>query len=296
MNYKDSQGYSLIELMVALLLGLLVSGAALQLYLTSQVSLGTQSAASQAQDKGRFAMDQMLADLRRAGETPSNSQYITSQAVGLPSEVATTMNTSWPTSLTIPPDTDPITGSNAFAVTYYADPTVATPTDCNGFPTTITAGVSQITNIYFVAKASSYTTANPIMSLWCEGNGTVPTGISPSQELLKGINVMRVLYGADNLVDGVLSPSIWISDPNSLNTVGPPAVQIPVVGARVAILVQSDNSMVNLPTQATSIQVLNCVVPTNCATTVNLADGFLRRLFVGSTLLRNNLNPGNTSW
>lgn len=295
MNHFSVKGYSLIELMVALLLGLLVSGAALQLYLTSQVSLGTQSAASQAQDKGRFAMDQILADLRRAGESPSDNAPISSQAVGLPSEVVIA-NTSWPASLTVPPDTDPVTGSNAFAVTYYSDPTLATPTDCNGFPTTITAGVSQVTNIYFVAKASSYTTAHPIMSLWCEGNGTVPTGISPSQELLKGINVMRVLYGVDNVVDGVLSPSRWISDPNSLNLVGPPVVQIPVVGARVAILVQSDNTMVNLPTQATSIQVLNCVVPSTCATSVNLSDGYLRRLFVGSTLLRNSLNPGNTTW
>ncbi len=297
------EGYTLIELVIAMFLGLMVSGAALQLYLSSQQSTGTQGAAAQTQDQGRNMISLLIADLRRAGETPSNSTGITSQTVGLPSEVVTG-NSNWPTTLPTPADADTVTGSNALAITYYLDATLATPTDCNGFATTVSNGLSLVINVYYVDKSVIYTSSNPVMSLWCIGNGQG----SKAQELLRGVNLMRVLYGLDNNVDGVLAPSVWVSDPNSLNATLP--YQLPVVGARVGLLVQSATVQTVQPTsKATTstnpsmatatqaLQVLNCSVPsTGCGSTVNLADGRLRRLFVGTTLLRNNLNPATQNW
>ncbi len=288
------KGYTLVELMVAMFLGLLVSIAALQLFISSRQTAGSQRAASQTQDQGQMILNTLVSDLRSAGESPSNLQGVNTQSVGLPSEVVVG-NSSWPSSLATPPDSDSFSGSNSVAVTYLVDATQQTPTDCNGYPETVNNGVSQILNVYYVAKSASYTASNPVLSLWCLGNGTGST----AQELAQGVDVMRVLYGVDNTIDGTLAPTQWVSDPNSLNaSLG---YQAPVVAVRIALLMQSSQKQTTQPSKAssstgTSIQVLNCVVPTTCATTVQLTDGYLRRLFVGTTLLRNNLFPAGTQW
>lgn len=59
-------GFTLIELMVALILGLLISAAALQIFYTSSVNSNRQKAGSQLQDNAVFGIDGFSKHLRRA--------------------------------------------------------------------------------------------------------------------------------------------------------------------------------------------------------------------------------------
>lgn len=62
----SENGFTLIELMVALILGLLISAAALQIFYTSSVNNNRQKAGSQLQDNAVFGIEDFNKHLRRA--------------------------------------------------------------------------------------------------------------------------------------------------------------------------------------------------------------------------------------
>lgn len=63
---KKHEGFTLVELMIALVLGLLISAAALQVFYTSSVNSRRQEASSQIQDNAIFGFSQIQQHLRRA--------------------------------------------------------------------------------------------------------------------------------------------------------------------------------------------------------------------------------------
>lgn len=63
--FKRDNGFTLVELMIALVLGLLISAAALQVFYTSSVNSRRQEASSQIQDNAIFGFSQMQQHLRR---------------------------------------------------------------------------------------------------------------------------------------------------------------------------------------------------------------------------------------
>jgi type IV pilus assembly protein PilW len=60
-------GVSLVELMVTIVVALLLLAGLIQVYLSSKQSYNAQEQLARMQESGRFAMDQITADLRRAG-------------------------------------------------------------------------------------------------------------------------------------------------------------------------------------------------------------------------------------
>ena len=62
---KHERGFTLIELMISLVLGLLISAAALQIFYTSSVNSRRQEASSQIQDNSIFGFSQIQQHLRR---------------------------------------------------------------------------------------------------------------------------------------------------------------------------------------------------------------------------------------
>lgn len=65
--FRRQRGLTLLELMVALVLGLLVSGGIVALFSATSQTNRVQAALSRVQENGRFAMGRMEADLRMAG-------------------------------------------------------------------------------------------------------------------------------------------------------------------------------------------------------------------------------------
>lgn len=64
---KADTGFTLVEVMVALLIGAILSGAAISVLVTSKRSYEIQDDLARLQENARFAMDQMMRDLRMAG-------------------------------------------------------------------------------------------------------------------------------------------------------------------------------------------------------------------------------------
>ena len=60
-------GVSLIELMITIVVALLLLAGLIQVYLSSKQSYNAQEQLARMQESGRFGMDQITADLRRAG-------------------------------------------------------------------------------------------------------------------------------------------------------------------------------------------------------------------------------------
>ena len=60
----NQKGFTLIELMISLTLGLIISAAAILLFLTGQKSLSMQQGTSDLQDNANFGLNYITKDLR----------------------------------------------------------------------------------------------------------------------------------------------------------------------------------------------------------------------------------------
>jgi len=67
MQRKTHQGFGLVELMIALFLGLLVSSAALELFMTHRKVYNLQQTIASVQERGRYAIAFLSDDLKMAG-------------------------------------------------------------------------------------------------------------------------------------------------------------------------------------------------------------------------------------
>lgn len=76
MNYsnKKQTGLSLIEIQVALVIGLLLTAGAIQLFIGNQTTYRTEAALAQMQQVGRFALETMAKEIRMAGFTGCTSR------------------------------------------------------------------------------------------------------------------------------------------------------------------------------------------------------------------------------
>jgi|YelNatPaOPRAMG01_1025707.scaffolds.fasta_scaffold03263_11 type IV pilus assembly protein PilW len=75
-------GLTLIELMVAMLLGLVVVGAVVSVLLTSRQSYTTTNGLSQLQDNARIAFELMARDIRQAGSSPCGNTAVNDMLAG----------------------------------------------------------------------------------------------------------------------------------------------------------------------------------------------------------------------
>ena len=66
-SFRRGQGFSLIELMVALLLGVFLIGAVILTYLSSRSAAADAEQISRMQENARFAVEYIIRDLRNAG-------------------------------------------------------------------------------------------------------------------------------------------------------------------------------------------------------------------------------------
>lgn len=64
---RASRGLSMVELLVALALGLIITAAVLQMFLASKTTYRMQEALARIQENGRFAIGQLANDIRMAG-------------------------------------------------------------------------------------------------------------------------------------------------------------------------------------------------------------------------------------
>jgi type IV pilus assembly protein PilW len=69
-------GFSLVELMIALVLGLVVIGAAVSIFLSNQQTFRTTENLARLQENARFAFESMAREVREAGGTPCGTKPV----------------------------------------------------------------------------------------------------------------------------------------------------------------------------------------------------------------------------
>lgn len=271
---NTQSGLSLIELMVGISLGLMVTVSLGYILMGSRSSFQTQDASARMQEAGRMALDNILRDLRYAGRTSI-----------IP--VTQDLRVEWDSSVLPLEGTDGASGApDTLTIRYQIDDvgcerTAATDSDCrsrapdcngdNGTTSSLytTRGVISGTessgdpfNYYTVENTYSVSDS----SLRCLGNGGGGT-----QPFVDNVEDFQVTYGLD--LDGDSAPNRYISAP-ATNT-----EWNQVVTVRVCILIRSDSGATKAA-QAYS----------NCAgtnTTPAATDTRLRRTFTSVVNLRN---------
>ncbi|MCD2449273.1 PilW family protein [Methylicorpusculum oleiharenae] len=164
---------TLIEIMIALLIGAFLLGGILQIFINTKQTYRMQEGLSRLQENGRFAMDFLARDIRMAGYWGCLSPISPNVDIA-----GTNDNTASGDS--IDDGTDTITLKGAF---------VQIPTGACG-------GSVDTTATYYTHASSSIT--------YKINNGTLQQDTNgENNELIEGIENMQILYGEDTDADGV---------------------------------------------------------------------------------------------
>lgn len=91
-NSRNQQGLTLVEIMVAMTLGVFITAGILQLFISSRQTYRSQEALSRLQENGRFAIDFMARDIRMAGFRGCASGSSNDNAMNIDLNVATPSN------------------------------------------------------------------------------------------------------------------------------------------------------------------------------------------------------------
>lgn len=261
MTYRTAgRGFSLIEMMVALVLGSLVIAAATRLFLTNQQAFALQQSQAEAQEAGRFALEYMLGDIRRLGTKADayvDSTLAFPAALGLPWNNAQNDVTTGGRGGMDGGGTDRL-------VVFYYDTDSPNPVDCEGNSVLAGAPPRLVINTYYLDDYSDATGGK----LYCDGNGD---GNATGTEIVSGVDSFQVLYGVSSAVD---KPKQYVTSNNIAGR--------NVLAVRVALLMRSSNRIEGIVPGST-YQVLDKAV----ASTDPADDLRLRRLFVGTAFIRN---------
>lgn len=164
---KNQSGLSLVELLIAMALGLILTLGALQMMLSSQSLYRTTDSLSRIQESGRFALDFLAKDIRMAGYNSLNLVSLYDEACG-----------------TFTSCTDDGGGSTSDRIGIMLQPSQAV--DCIG--NTLTDSV--VVNVYYLQAVAG------VSSLYCRGyNPTTSSWLGAEQPLIDGVENMQILYG-----------------------------------------------------------------------------------------------------
>lgn len=222
-SYKSSDkqsGFSIVELMIVSLLGIIISGIIFRIMISTNNTMGITEAQNQATDSGRFALQYISRFTRDAGYF----EHEQNQApLYFDETVADIFNKN----------SDTANGDTFVTV---SDPDSSNQRACNNTTSDI-ADSDIILNIFTVKNNA----------LWCKGyNLTQAKNIGDNQEIVKGIDTLHILYGisADNAGSGERATNRFVSA-DALSD----ADKMNISAVRIAILASSiDESSKSLTT------------------------------------------------
>ncbi|MBF5055584.1 hypothetical protein Y5W_00878 [Alcanivorax sp. 521-1] len=191
-------GFSLVELMVAMVLGLLITAAAVSLFSTNQRTFALQQAMSESQEQGQLALRFIGQDLQLTGY--------------MDDEVAATdfMGVHRTTFQGVPSSADSANGTNdRLTISHHGR------ADCTGSSLT-PAAMTEVVNTYWVDDDGN---------LKCQGNLSTDDVI-----LLQDVRSFQVLYGIDQEIDALAFASRYVK-PDSIG-------DHEVVAVKVAVLLE----------------------------------------------------------
>lgn len=206
-------GLTLIEMMVAVTIGLLLMVGIAQVYLSSMQTQRTQNDATMLNESARFAFDLLSRELRKAGfrnKWLPNSSGVSEfcptegpapQSAYIGVNDATSISTS---SADLSGTAIAISNrSDVLKVRFYGEANTGTEaiTDCHGYPV---AANQLVQDTLYVAPDPAN---NNEPTLWCHTDNPAPSNATHpgALPLVAGIESLQLLYGEDTDSDGVIN-------------------------------------------------------------------------------------------
>lgn len=190
-----SHGYTLLELMIAMSLGLILTGGAIQILISNKQTFAMTDAIGSTEEGGRFSMHFLTKDIRMAGyssyaQTNESIPFYTYDPAGTPAELfCANASDEWCTK------DGGGTISDQIAVVKEADDLISE--DCNG-NAMISDNVrgNKLVNVYWVAPD---TNNDELSSLFCRGyDTTAATWLGDELPMVGGVESLQILYGEAN--------------------------------------------------------------------------------------------------
>ena len=188
-NRQKQLGLSLIELLISMTLSIMLLGAVMQVFLSTQLTYNLTGDTSRIQENGRFSLDYMTQSLRMAN-------YIPQQNTNTPYD---------PFLQTACGSYDPCTADGGTNTADRVGVVFMPPsgTDCTGAAVPDTDVIANVFNI---------TVTNNLNSLTCRGfNVTTNAWVGTEQPLIDGIDNMQILYGINSATDGSANVTQYVS-------------------------------------------------------------------------------------
>lgn len=162
-KHREQRGFTLVEILVSLVIGLFLTAGLIQLLLGNRQTYRVLDNLSELQENGRFAVDMLSRHIRMAG-----------------------FRTDWQTPIAMPVEgVDGTSGAaDQFTVRYEST------TDCVGGTVTSTPPIA--------VNTFSLATSDGLLNLRCTGNG----GGGATQPMVMGVEDMQIQYGLDSDGDG----------------------------------------------------------------------------------------------
>ena len=202
---KHQKGFTIVELMIAGLLGIILTAGVIQLFIGSNQNYSLQEQLANVQEDGRFAMIFLENEIQKGG-------WIDDFAMDVPAAIV--MDDSL----------DGITDS--LAVSYAVQPNGVDNVDCSG--AVVADGL--IVNRFYVGGASGD-------EFLCQGNGG---GVA--QPLIDQVKGFQVLYGVET--SGVC-PDGAVNQYMTRDQIVAAGNNLLVVSVRVALLLSSEENVLN---------------------------------------------------
>jgi type IV pilus assembly protein PilW len=263
---RRPQGFTLIELMIALTLGLLITGAMVFLFTSSKQSFNTQEGMSQVQEAGRTALRNITRTIRYAGYLPNPLQDTDPTAKFLPPNDLPIVGTDGVPAVSLG-ISNARTDTDSISITYYGNSDQGIQT-CLGDNANDDAGNPTLVNVvYYVSSAAA--TLNSLMC-WTrrirditaiQSSSSCTTALCATtvgQPLVDGVSSFQILYGVDSDGDGVANQYLTASN------ISTNAQWRSVVAVQITLVLQSTNTGTNNPvsrTYSTTIAIRNRLSP-----------------------------------
>lgn len=251
----DSSGFTLIELMISLVLGLLISAAVIQVYIINIRTSTVQQSASEVQDSAIFSLQAIESHIRLAnlGNPISNINDKTNHGgVVLTTANLGTANATDVKLLTTSADSSGWTGlSNITGVEsdqltiQYKNITPAALFDCQGVE--VTSGSSDwVVERYFVRQATSGTATDLVLA--CDAGRVDETGATVTdlgdngEVIIPAVDQFQVLLGT--LAD--VSTLSYLPASTYLKLTAKPSITT----VKLGVIVRSDTPLIEDPESA----------------------------------------------
>lgn len=255
---RREAGFSLVELIVALALGLLVTLAAVGLFTTNQRTFQLQMALSEVQEGGRFALDYIARDLRRVGLPRPDMIRPDGILLGAGNSVnnATVAGTE----------------QDVLVFQFYG------VRDCEG---DVAAGATVDSPVLITHRYDVRENADGVRELFCQGSVDAAT---TGAALISGVDSFQILYGVDGSVDGASERADGVPFAANYLTANQLSATDIVVAVRVGLLVHTDENIAGLADTDRGFTVLDQALEAGEGV---LSELRVRRLFTTTVAIRN---------